>query len=187
MNFGDITKFAEAHPTETIIIGAGGLVGILWLLGYIGGGSSAQASNAGTQNLAAAYYAAEAQQAVVGGQIQMANIAANMNTAIAGIQANAAQGIVNTQANAATTINSQNTGTAQTINAQNISLGQQQVSAALQATLNSNNNTLAAIQSSNATAGAVGIAQAQAGAALPLMGNTLPIEFAGGQPISGFV
>lgn len=140
MDFGDMVKWAEGHPVPTVIIGAGGLIAILWMLGYIGGGSAQQGADQGTQNMAAAYYAAEAQQAVVGGQIQMATIQAAAATAINNANDNAAVELGHTQATAAMTINAQNVGGALGLGAQN-----------LQATY-SNNQTARQIAVNNAHA-----------------------------------
>jgi hypothetical protein len=69
MEWHKIGGWAQDHPYATggIILGIGLL--LLWYLGYFSssGGSSGQQ---GQSSLAGAYYAAEAQQAVVAGQIQ---------------------------------------------------------------------------------------------------------------------
>ena len=152
MNFGGAAKWVEAHPGESIIIGTVGLLAVLWILGVFSSAPAQSSSSAGSANMAAAYYAAEAQQAVVGGQIQMANIAANASTAQAqlAVQANA------TNANAATIINGQNADASTTI-------GQQ----GLNATLSNNSTALGITQSNNATA-----------LTTDWINNILPSEFA---------
>jgi hypothetical protein len=154
MNFNEVVGWAEHHPTESIIIGAGGVLAILWMLGYIGGGSGTQGAadqTGSTANLAAAYYAAEAQQAVVGGQIQVATIQAAAATAMNSSNNNAAVAINAAQTGAATTINQQNVGGA-------LGLGEQN----LQATYNNNATAGAIAQSNNYTA--MQVANTQAGA-----------------------
>ena len=128
MNFKEVTSWVEAHPTESIVIGAGGVLVVLWLLGAFS--STPAASDSGASNLASAYYAAEAQQAVVGGQIQMATIQSAAQTAQVNSQANAAVAINAAQTTAATTINGQNASTTSALG----------------------NDQLLAAQSSNATA-----------------------------------
>jgi hypothetical protein len=140
MDFGQIVKWAEAHPTETIIIGAGGLIALLWALGYIGGGQAAPSGDTGTANMAAAYYAAEQAQAVVGGQIQVATIQAAAATAMNASNNTAAVAIDQTNASAAQTINQQNVGGA-------IELGNQNLNATY-----SNNNAAVQVAASNANA-----------------------------------
>ncbi len=139
MNFKELTVWVEAHPGESILIGGGGLIFILWLLGYFSPSASAPAQDP----LAAAYYAAEANQAVVAGQIQNTTLTTARDTAVAGIQANAAVAINAAQTGAATVINGQNTGAAQNIN---LGLGAD----ALQATYSNNATGLAVAQSNNA-------------------------------------
>lgn len=75
-----IWEWAKRNPwIAGIAVFGVGLI-ILWALGYLGGGSSASAnqgqqSEAQTQqNLAAAYYAAEAAQATAGTQLQLAQV-----------------------------------------------------------------------------------------------------------------
>jgi hypothetical protein len=152
MNFKELTVWVEAHPGESILIGGGGLIFILWLLGYFSSSSSGPAQDP----LAAAYYAAEANQAVVAGQIQNTTLTTARDTAVAGIQANAAVAINAAQTGAATVINGQNTGAATTINSQTVSAEQATLlgvsSNQLQATYSNNASALAAVQSNNATA-----------------------------------
>src|SRR5215813_9752041 len=100
-----VIAWVEEHPWESVAIGAGGLILMIWLLG---GFSKKSSGDGGAANMAAAYYAAEAQQAVVGGQIQVANIQATRDTAITGLETHAAVALGKIQANAATTINQQN-------------------------------------------------------------------------------
>jgi hypothetical protein len=140
MDLKEIAHWAESHPVPTIVIGAGGLIAVLYLLGYFS--PSPQASSGGDQNVAAAYYAAEAAQAQVGGAIQVATIQAAAATAM-----NASNN------NAAVAIDAAQTGAAQTINAQNVNgalgLGDQQ----LQATYNSNATAASIAGSNNQLAG----------------------------------
>jgi hypothetical protein len=103
---GKILGWAEAHPAQAVMAGGVIVLGVLWLLGVFD--RPQQQSDGGASNMAAAYYAAEAQQAVIGGQIQVANIAATRDTAIAGLETDAAVKLGNIQANAAQTINQQN-------------------------------------------------------------------------------
>ena len=127
MNLGEVSTWVEAHPGESIVIGGAAAIALLWVFGVFGG-SSAAASNSGASNLASAYYAAEAQQAVVGGQIQMATIQSAAATAINGQNANAAVAIQKSQSHAATTINQQNASAATTINQSSNNLMAQQSS-----------------------------------------------------------
>lgn len=115
---GGILKWVEAHPAESAIIGIGGAVVVMWMLGFFSSSSSSSA-NSGASNMAAAYYAAEAQQAVVGGQIQVANIAANASTAQALAGDSAAVSINKAQTKAAVAINGQNSNASVTMNASN--------------------------------------------------------------------
>jgi len=111
---GNILKWVEAHPAESAIIGVGGVVVVMWMLGFF---SSAPASSAdsGSANMAAAYYAAEAQQAVVGGQIQVATIAAAASTAQAVAGDTAAVQINGQNTNASIKMTKSNNATAATI------------------------------------------------------------------------
>ena len=138
MNFAGITSWVEEHPTESIVIGAGGVLVVLWLLGAF---SSSGSSDAGASNLASAYYAAEAQQAVVGGQIQMATIQSAAATAQNAAQVNGAVAINKAQTKAAVTINGQNASAATTINQSNND-----------ANIVGSNNQLLATYSNNSTA-----------------------------------
>lgn len=129
-----VLAWVEDHPTESIVIGVGGAVVLMWLLGFFSSSSTSSSNSSGAGNMAAAYYAAEAQQAVVGGQIQVANINATAQTAQTKLATDAATAIASTNAAAATTINGQNSTTAL-------------------ATTVSNNTTQAQIDQSNNTAG----------------------------------
>ena len=115
MNIKGAETWVTDHPTESIVIGLGGLLVVLWALGVFKGGAASSAS-AGASNLAGAYYAAEAQQAVVSGQIQAATIGAAAATAQSAASDNAAVAINAANANAATIINGQNTGASVAIN-----------------------------------------------------------------------
>lgn len=106
--FGKVGPWVAQHPIPSVAIGAGGLIVVLWIFGAFS--RKPATSDGGASNMAAAYYAAEAQQAVVGGQIQMANIQATRDTAIAGLATDAAVKSENIRATAATTINQQNVG-----------------------------------------------------------------------------
>ena len=168
MKLAEVTTWVEAHPTESIVIGLGGTLAVLWLLGFF---SSSSSNNSGASSLAAAYYAAEAQQAVVGGQIQVANIQATAGTAQSLIGANAAVAINAAQTGAATTINGQNASAATTINQ---SLG----SDALLATQSSNNAALAAVQSNNAAAAQITQSNNTAGLMNNFISSIMPGELA---------
>ena len=111
----------------------------MWLLGFFG--SSASSSDSGASSLASAYYAAEAQQAVVGGQIQMATIQRAAATAQNAAQVNGAVAINEAQTGAAVTINGQNATSATVINGQDT-----------KAATAASNNQLLATYSNNATA-----------------------------------
>jgi len=196
MNTKEVMHWVEAHPGESILIGGGVVIALLWLFGAFS--KSAPAADTSGQSLAAAYYAAEAQQAVVGGQIQMANISATASTAQALIGANAAQAINATNATAATTLNQQNASAATTINSQNVgaatTINAQNVAGAeniagqqfgfltlannnqLLATEHNNNTALAALQSNNATAQAINLTNAQASITNTALHTIVPQE-----------
>ena len=106
--------------------------------------------------MAAAYYAAEAQQAVVGGQIQMATIGAARDTAIAGLTADAMTKNSAITANAAMVVNGQNADATTTLGLYG-----------LNATLSNNSTAEAINKSNNSTA-----------LTLDWMNNILPSEFA---------
>lgn len=154
----------EDHPWLAAAIGLGGVLILLWLLGFFS--SSSNSSSSSGTNLAAAYYAAEAAQTTASTQLQMATVAYGAQTAQAQIQANGAEAIAATNANAATTINGQNAG-ATTV------LGNDQLLAAI----NSNDDALNAAN----TAASYGYQTAQAGYAaqeLSTLSGLIPSEFA---------
>lgn len=155
-----MVKWVEAHPTESILIGAGIIILILWLLGYFSGSSA----SSGSSNLASAYYAAEAQQAVVGGQIQMANINATASTAQTAMNDSAAQAIALAGYGAQVTINGQNASAAQVINSDQVNgavaINAAQVSGAV--TMNANDAQAATAINAAQVSGAVSIAGYQA-------------------------
>lgn len=175
MKFAELTSWVEDHPTESIVIGAGGLIAILWLLGYFGGSSNA---NAGASNLASAYYAAEAQQAVVGGQIQQATISAAAQTAIAQSQANAAVAIQKSQSGAAVKINGQNASAATTINAQDDATAAAASNNQLLATYSNNSTALQTTLSNNATAATIATTNANASLMSTFMNSLVAPEMA---------
>ena len=94
----EVLKWIEDHPILAAVLGIGGLLLILWLLGFFSKPST------GSANLAGAYYAAEAAQTTAATQLQMATVQATNDTAKAGLQAQAAQAIAATNANAAMNI-----------------------------------------------------------------------------------
>jgi hypothetical protein len=152
MDTKELIAWIEAHPVASTVIGAGGLIAILWLLGFF----SSSTATASQDPLAAAYYAAEANQAVVAGQIQQATITSAAQTAQTGLQANAAVAINAAQAGAATTINGQNASAATTINQSSndaaVAINAAQTTAATTLGVNDSNNQLLATYSNNATA-----------------------------------
>jgi hypothetical protein len=164
MTFEGTVKWVEAHPTESIIIGGASVIALLWLLGAFGGSKSA---DSGSSSLASAYYAAEAQQAVVGGQIQQANIAATAATAQMGLQTDAAVKINEAQTGAAVTINGQNANAATTIGNQQLLATYSNDGAAVQ--MNASNN--AALVQANYDSG-------QASQMNNFISNVLPTELA---------
>jgi hypothetical protein len=186
MTFADATHWVEKHPTEAIIIGGASVIALLWLLGAFSGGSK---GDAGASNLASAYYAAEAQQAVVGGQIQQANIMATAATAqktlddnaaiaINAAQTHAAVRINGQNADAAQTINGQNVDAAQTINAQNVAYATAYASDQLQATYSNNSALVQTNAANNATAQAVNAANNQTSLMHDYVTAVLPQELA---------
>lgn len=82
MNLSDVTGFAKQHPIETgaIVVGVG--LAVLWLMSS---GSSSGAS--GGDQLASAFYTAQANEAASGNALQAHQIDANAAVAIAGLQA----------------------------------------------------------------------------------------------------
>jgi hypothetical protein len=183
-------KWIEEHPGESVLIGGGGVLFLLWLFGYF----SAPAAS-GASNLASAYYAAEAQQATVAGQIQMANITSAAQTAQTGLNDQTAQAIAITNAGAATTINGQNANAAQTINAAQVA-GATQIASIqgqtyqalgsdqLQASVNNNATALAALQNNNATAVSINAANNITSQYNALIGSSIiptELHLSGGQ------
>lgn len=149
MKLAEVTGWVEDHPGESIIIGAGGVLVLLWLMGAF---SSSSSDSSGASSLAAAYYSAEAQQAVVGGQIQMATIQTAGATAQNAANANAAVAINKAQTKAATTINGQNASAATTINQSNNDATTAQLGLQTSLGVVNSNNQLLATYSNNATA-----------------------------------
>lgn len=112
MEFKQVTQWAEEHPLATAgIVFVGGL-GLLWVFGFFNRSGSA---DNGSANMAAAYYAAEAQQAVVGGQIQQTTLTTAAATKQAEIQANAATSIASIQATTDQSIATSQYSTAQAL------------------------------------------------------------------------
>jgi hypothetical protein len=196
MNLHGAIGWVEGHPVESVVIGGGAVLALLWIMGAFGGGSSS--ASAGASNLASAYYAAEAQQAVVGGQIQQATIAANQASTVAGLNANAAVAINAANAKAATLINGQNTGAASTINGQNVAganyqatlaaqtsqfatqvagnVAVQQSSDQLQATWSNNAALVADTASNNNTAATINAANNQTSLWQTILGSIVPYD-----------
>jgi hypothetical protein len=177
MDMKGITSWVEEHPTESIVIGLGGTLALLWLLGFFS--SSSSNSNAGASNLAAAYYAAEAQQAVVGGQIQIATIGAAAST-----RQNA------DNANAAVAINAANTTAATTINGQNADASVQIGNQGLLATYSNNSALVQDTASNNATAATIAANNNQTSLLSSAINTVIPAEIAahmGGFSIPGLI
>jgi hypothetical protein len=170
MKMHEIVVWTEAHPVEATVIGAGGLIAFLWLFGFFGSGKSA---NSGASNLAAAFYAAEAQQAVVGGQIQQTTLLTAADTAKTKIQADAAVAINSANTTAATTINGQNATAATTINT---SLSHD----ALLRTYSNNSTATAINKSNNETAATIADSNNKASVWQTIMGVLMPAELAYG-------
>lgn len=135
-NMRSIGGWIEEHPYATggIVFG-GGLV-LLWMFGYIGGGSGD--GNSGSSNLAAAYYGAEAAQTTAGTQLQMATVQANAQQGIATTQANAAVALGHIQADMQTTLGQQTANVANTQTVNDTIVANHSADDAL-ATVNSNN------------------------------------------------
>jgi hypothetical protein len=150
MNASGMVAWVEEHPTESIVIGGGGVLLLMWFFGFFSGSSSSN----GSTNLASAYYAAEAQQAVVGGQIQMATIAAAAQTAQAQLNDNAATAIGAANDAAAIAVNGQNASSAATINQSNNDAANYQASLSAGVATAQANDQLLATYSNNATSAA---------------------------------
>ena len=171
---GKIVGWAEAHPGESILIGGVVVLGVMWLLGFFDG-APAQ-SDGGASNMAAAYYAAEAQQAVVGGQIQIATIGAAASTAQALAGDDAAVKINKAQTHAATIINGQNADTTTKLGG-----------FALNATYSNNATSLAQTQSNNAAAVTINSANNLSSTLSDFLHNIWPTELATYGGNQGFV
>jgi hypothetical protein len=165
VSVGGAIDWAQEHPVASIAIGAGGLIFILWLLGAFSRKDSGNGADAATQSMTAAYYAAEAQQAVVGGQIQIANVQATPDTAIAGLTTDAAVKINKAQTKAAVTIGQQNADTT-------TKLGEQ----ALNATYSNNASNVAIAKSNNESFLAGLIDTNRAGLITSFFDKVLPLE-----------
>jgi hypothetical protein len=178
MNVHTVTKYASDHPVQAIMVGAIVVIGVLWLFGAFTAKPAASSEGAGSANMAAAYYAAEAQQAVVGGQIQMATIGAARDTAIAGLTADAAVKTTHIQANAATTINQQNADATTTLGGQ-----------ALNATLSNNATAWSISANNNATAMQINDTNNMSSRLSDYFHTVLPQEFAAfaGRGLSTFI
>jgi len=169
----EIIEWAEKHPAYAgAIVFVGGLA-ILYFLGYLGPSSSssnnannqAQTAAITEQQLATAYYAAEAAQSTAGTQLQLAQVNDQAAVNIAGGNDNAAVAI-----NAANNVSQQlgyttagNLGTTQA------------------------NDALAASNNGNAYAYQTAQAMYNAGNYNTLFGTTIPYELAltGGAPVYG--
>lgn len=105
MDFGKVASFAEDHPVGTgVTVFVGGVL-ILYMLGYIGGSSTATSNDS---NAAAAYYNAAAAQTVAGTQLQIAQAGSVAQTAQARIAADAAVKINAAQVAGAAAMNASN-------------------------------------------------------------------------------
>jgi hypothetical protein len=100
----DIGKTVEEHPYVTGAVVFGGGLALLWLFGFFSSTSSTSSTDTATTNMAAAYYAAEAQQATAGTQLNIAQDYTQAQTDQTQIQANAAVAINAAQTGAATQI-----------------------------------------------------------------------------------
>lgn len=96
--------WAEEHPYVSAAVIVGGVAVIYWLFFSGSGNSSANAAAAGQANMAAAYYAAEAQQAVAGTQLNIAQDANLTAVKTQQIQADAAVSINASNNQAQTTL-----------------------------------------------------------------------------------
>lgn len=163
----NVLEWVEKNPWLAAIIGIGGVLIIMWLLGFFSSSSSSTSSSNQGTNLAAAYYNAEAAQTTAGTQLQMATEYYTNQTAQAQIQANGAEAIASTQAGMYTTLGQQNASTT-------TALGNDQ----LLASENSNDD---ALNASN-TAAMYGYQTANAGYNASIwntaMGTVIPQELA---------
>lgn len=150
MNFSELMAWIEKNPGMALVIGGGGLLAVMYLMGAFSP-TPAATDQSGASNLAAAYYNAEAQQATIGGQIQMTTL----NDA-------AATAINNSNNNAAVAINTAQVGAAQTINQQNVNGAINVAGQALQATYSNNAAAVQVAQSNNNLAATIGGLQLQA-------------------------
>lgn len=101
-------EWIEKNPWLAGAIGLGGVLILLWLLGFFS--SSSSGSTGSGSNLAAAYYAAEAAQTTAGTQLNMTQANDNASVSIANSQASAAVAIQQSQAGMYTTLGQQNAG-----------------------------------------------------------------------------
>ena len=199
MSMHEIGVKMGQHPYitgGTIVVGG---LGLLWLFGFFSA-SPRQSADAGTQNMAAAYYAAEAAQAAAGAQIQSISLQTTAATAQTKIAADAATAINNANTGASVLINGQNTGSANTIaglrtgaattiNAQNtgrdlgvagiggtVSLAG--ISGQIQQTRINADAATSQVQSNNQTARDVATIGANAGALMTALRTVVPQELA---------
>ena len=156
-----LMAWAEAHPMPAgvIVFGVGLL--ILWWMGIIGSsGTAADQTNAAAaqtqQQLATAYYAAEAAQATAGTQLQLATV-----------QADAATNIAMANDNAAVSVNAAQQQTAQ--------LG---YTTGGQVALTQANDALAANNANSLYAYQTAVATGQASNYNTLLATTIPYELA---------
>lgn len=158
----DAMSWIEAHPWLAAALGLGGVLILLWLLGFFGS-SSTSSSNTSSNNLASAYYAAEAAQTTAGTQLNIATVEANSQDALATTQANAATAIAATQAGMYTTLGQQNASTT-------TALGNDQ----LLASNNSNDDALAAANTAAAYGYQTAVAANNASVLSSYLNNVVP-------------
>jgi hypothetical protein len=137
----DIAQTVEEHPYVTGAVVFGGGLAILWLFGFFSSTSSTSSTDTATTNMAAAYYAAEAQQATAGTQLNIAQDYTQAQTDQTAIQANAAVAINAAQTGAATQIAASQYNTAGYI---------ANVQGADMVAMNASNNWLGSVQSADA-------------------------------------
>lgn len=138
-----ILSWMEAHPVEAGVIGVAGVVVLLYAFGFFGSSSASAGANQGASNLASAYYAAEAQQAVVGGQIQLATVNDAAATAQVQDQQQALVAINAANNTASTAIAGYQLGAVQSTNAANVAENASNNYTANELSLNTQNTTLA--------------------------------------------